>query len=98
MPEQENRPQDVNAQPTNPEQFQAAREAAEQKIDQAIDQFASKIPGAEQYVGHAKEAASGVLNNLEKEAEGRLGGIVNSASGILGGLFGKRKKEEPPPS
>ena len=140
MPEQENRPQDVSEQPQNPEQFQAAREAAEQspeqlqaareaaeqspeqaqaaretaeqspeqlqaaretaehKIDQAIDQYASKIPGGEQFASQAKEAAAGVLNTLEREAEHRFGGIMSSAGGFLGGLFGKRKKEEPPPS
>ncbi|GLV55068.1 hypothetical protein KDH_19150 [Dictyobacter sp. S3.2.2.5] len=98
MPEQE-RPQDVNAQPQNPEQFQAARETAEQKIRQAIDQYASKIPGGEQFASQAKDAATNVLNTLEKEAGNRLGGIVSGAGGILGGLFGKRKQEdEPPPS
>lgn len=98
MPEQE-RPQDINEQPQNPERFRAARETAEHKINQAIEQYASKIPGGEQFVGQAKEAASNVLNTLEKEAGNRLGGIVSGAGGILGGLFGKRKKEdELPPS
>ncbi|GHO83717.1 hypothetical protein [Dictyobacter formicarum] len=85
-------------QPQNPEHLQAARDTAEQKIRQAIDQYASKIPGGEQFASQAKEAAAGVLNTLERGAGNRLGGVVNSASGFLGGLFGKRKKEEPPPS
>jgi hypothetical protein len=53
---------------------------AEQQVDQAIDQFAGKIPGGQQYAQQAKEAASGILGNLESEAEQHMGN--------LGGLFG----------
>jgi len=42
---------------------------AEQQINQAIDQFANKIPGGQQYSQQAKDAASGILGNLENEAE-----------------------------
>ena len=51
----------------------------------AIDQFANKIPGGQQYAGQAKDVASGILGNLENQAEQRLGG---GAGGMLGGLFG----------
>ncbi len=62
-------------------QFSGAKQQAQQGMDQAIDQFANKIPGGQQYSQQAKDAAGGVLNNLEGEAEKRLGGG-------LGGLFG----------
>ena len=48
---------------------------ANQQIDSAIDQYASKIPGGEQYKQQAKDAASGELDNLEQEAEKRFGGL-----------------------
>ena len=47
---------------------------AENQVDSAIDQFANKIPGGSQHAQEAKDAASGILGNLEKEAENRLGG------------------------
>nr|MDQ2888852.1 hypothetical protein [Chloroflexota bacterium] len=58
----------------------SARQMANQQVDQAIDQFAQKIPGGQQYSQQAKDAAGGVLDNLEQEGEKRLGN--------LGGLFG----------
>jgi len=62
------------------DQFGGAKQQAKQQIDQAIDQFANKIPGGQQYSQQAKDAAAGALDNLEGEAEKRLGG--------LGGMFG----------
>ncbi len=56
-----------------------ARQMAENQIDQAIDQYGNKIPGGSQYTQQAKEAAGGLLNNLEQDAEKRMGN--------LGGLF-----------
>ncbi len=53
----------------------SARNVAEQKVNQAIDQFAGKIPGGEQYKQQAKDAAEGVLLNLEKEGENRINGM-----------------------
>jgi hypothetical protein len=55
-------------------------------MDQAIDQFANKIPGGSQYAGQAKDAASGILGNLENEAEKRAGG--------LGGMFGGNQGDQ----
>ena len=57
-----------------------AKQMANQQIDSAIDQFANKIPGGEQYKQQAKDAASGELDNLEQQAEQRFGN--------MGGLFG----------
>ena len=52
-----------------------ARNASEQQVNQAIDQFAGKIPGGEQYKQQAKDAADGILNNLQKEGENRINGM-----------------------
>ncbi len=60
--------------------YDQARQAAQQQVDSAIDQFANKIPGGQQYSQQAKDAAGGALENLEQQAENRFGN--------LGGLFG----------
>lgn len=52
-----------------------ARQAAGQQVNQAIDQFATKLPGGEQYKQQAKDAADGVLRNLEKEGENCINGM-----------------------
>ncbi len=57
-----------------------ARNAAQNQVDQAIDQFGNKIPGGSQYTQQAKDAAHSVLDNLEQEGEKRMGN--------LGGIFG----------
>jgi hypothetical protein len=57
--------------------FGGVNQMANQQIDSAIDQFANKIPGGQQYSQQAKDAASGALDNLEQqgvqEAEKRFG-------------------------
>ncbi|MBV8822012.1 MAG: hypothetical protein JO123_04415, partial [Ktedonobacteraceae bacterium] len=78
--------QDQYGQGQNPQQQQHGslhqpREMAEQQIDQAIDQFGNKIPGGSQYTQQAKEAASGILDNLENQVEKKAGDM-------LGGMFG----------
>ncbi|MBA2394381.1 MAG: hypothetical protein H0V70_16760 [Ktedonobacteraceae bacterium] len=57
-----------------------ARGAADNQINQAIDQFGNKIPGGSQYTDQAKKAASEALDNLQQEGEKRMGN--------LGGMFG----------
>jgi hypothetical protein len=57
-----------------------ARRMAEQQIDQVIDQFGNKVPGATQYTQQAKDAVGGILDNLEREVENRMGN--------MGGTFG----------
>src|ERR1700730_921491 len=61
-------------------QFSGARQVADQQINQAIDQFANKIPGGPQPAGQGKDVGSGILGNLENQAEQRLGG---GAGGML---------------
>jgi hypothetical protein len=50
-------------------------------VDQAIDQFANRIPGGQQYSQQAKDAAASGLDALENEAEKRAGDM-------FGGMFG----------
>ena len=61
-------------------QFSGERQQAQQQVDATIDQFASKIPGGQNFSQQAKDQANNALGNLESEAENRLGG--------LGGMFG----------
>jgi len=63
-----------------------ARQMAENQINQAIDQYGNKIPGGSKFTQQAKDAADGVLNNLEQEAEKRMGN--------LGGLFGGNQNNQ----
>jgi hypothetical protein len=67
--------------------FDAAKHLAEQQIDSAIDQFAQKIPGGTAHAQQAKDAAEGLLDNLEKQAEEHMGDV----GGMLGNLFGHHK-------
>ncbi len=80
-------------QQTGQGQLGGARRMAEQQVDQAIDQFAQKIPGGQQYAQKAKDAASGILDNLEKEGENRVGGL----GGMLGGILGQNKENQSQP-
>lgn len=49
-----------------------ARQFAENQIDQAIDQYANKIPGGEGYTQPVKNVAHGLLDDLEQAAQQRL--------------------------
>jgi len=57
---------------------------AGQQVDQAIDQFANKIPGGQQHAQQAKHAAGGILDNLEGEAEKRMGDLGDPFGGNQG--------------
>lgn len=90
QPSQQQNPQGGSAQQQgqgNPAQLEAAKHMAEQQLDQVIDQFAQKIPGGTAHAQQAKDAAAGLLDNLEKEAEQHMGDV----GGMLGGLFGHHK-------
>jgi hypothetical protein len=66
-----------NQQDTGP--FGEARRAAEQQVDQGIDNLGNKIPGGERFTGQAKDMASKGMDEMENEAEKRgrdmLGGM-----------------------
>jgi hypothetical protein len=53
----------------------AAKQIAYQQISQAIDEFASNIPGGQQLAQPAKKAVSGILDEMEKAASTRMGGM-----------------------
>ncbi|HLG76299.1 MAG TPA: hypothetical protein VKX46_07785 [Ktedonobacteraceae bacterium] len=63
----------------------SVRQGIENQIGQAIDHYASQVPGGERYSPEAKKAVSGILDGLqqqlENEAASRLGGLG-------GGMFG----------
>ncbi|GAC1404417.1 MAG: hypothetical protein NVS4B12_15480 [Ktedonobacteraceae bacterium] len=80
-------------QPIGHEQAEQLKHQAEQKIDETIDQFAQKIPGGTQVSQQAKDAMSGVLDNLEQQAEAQAGNLLNNAGNIIGGIFGHHDKE-----
>jgi hypothetical protein len=80
-----------NPQQGNPAQqrgmLSGARDMAQNQIDQVIDQYANKIPGGSGFTQQAKEAASGILDGLEKEGENRI-------NEMGGGLFGGNKEKQ----
>lgn len=61
-----------------------ARNMAQEQADQAIDQFAGKVPGGTQFSQQAKDAVGGILQNLEHEGENRLGTMLGGNAGSLG--------------
>jgi type II secretory pathway component PulF len=88
MPNQDYNQQNPQGQqgPQGNDALDSARHVAEQKIDAAIDQFAQKIPGGQNYSQQAKDAAGNVLENLEQQLEQQVeqrGGVGN----ILGNIF-----------
>lgn len=65
------------------DQLGGAKQQAEDQINNAIDEFASKVPGGDQFSQQAKDAAAGGLDNIEQQAEGKLGDLPG-----IGGMFG----------
>jgi hypothetical protein len=61
--------------------FGDAQRAAEQQVDQGIDNLGNKIPGGERFTGQAKDMASKGMDDLENEAEKR-------GQDMLGGMGG----------
>ncbi len=94
MPNQNNEQGNQNTLPISHEQVDQLKNQAEQKIDETIDQLAQKIPGGTQFSGQAKEAMSGVLDNLEKQAEEQGGNILSNLGNSIGGIFGHHNEEK----
>ncbi|GCE46416.1 hypothetical protein EI42_04505 [Thermosporothrix hazakensis] len=72
----------------------AARDVAEEKINQVIDQFAAKVPGGEQFKEQAKNMAAQGLDLLEDQAEQQLQAKAQDLLGNLGNMFGGKKEEK----
>ena len=94
MPNQNNEQGNQNTLPVSQEQMDALKNQAEQKIDETIDQFAQKVPGGTQFSQQAKDAMSGVLDNLEKQAEEQGGNILGNIGNSIGGIFGHHNDEQ----
>jgi len=94
MPNQNNEQGNQNTLPISHEQMDSLKQQAEQKIDETIDQFAQKVPGGTQFSQQAKDAMSGVLDNLEKQAEEQGGNILGNLGNTIGGIFGQHKNEQ----
>ncbi len=94
MADQNNNQGNQNTLPIGHEQVDQLRHQAEQQIDNTIDQFAQKIPGGTQVNQQAKDAMSGVLDNLEKQAEAQGGNLLGNAGNMLGGMFGHQNDQK----
>lgn len=73
-------------------QLAQVKQQAQQQINSAIDMFASKLPGGAVLSQPAKNAASGILDNLEQTATGKISNL-GDVGGMLGGILGQ--KQEP---
>ncbi len=82
-----------NTLPIGHDQAEALKHQAEQKIDETIDQLAQKIPGGTNFSQQAKDAMSGVLDNLEQQAEQQGGNILNNLGNSIGGMFGHKDQK-----
>ena len=72
----------------------SARQWAGEQVNQAIDQYANKLPGGEQYKDEAKQMAQKGLDTLEQQAEQHQGDIVEKLKNALGGLFGGGRQKQ----
>jgi hypothetical protein len=71
----------------------ALRRQVESQIHQAIDQYASRLPGGSMVAGTAKQAVSGVLDNLERQADNAIDQRLGNLPGV-GGMFGGNRSNE----
>ncbi len=62
------------------------RQAVENQIYQAIDHYGSQVPGGERFTPEAKNAVSGILDNLQRQLEAQA---ANRMGGLGSGLFGE---------
>ena len=62
------------------------RQAVENQIYQAIDHYGSQVPGGHQFTPEAKNAVSGILDNLQRQLEAQA---ANRMGGLGGSLFGE---------
>lgn len=62
------------------------RQDVENQIYQAIDHYGSQVPGGERFTPEAKNAVSGILDNLQSQLEGQA---ASRMGGLGSGLFGE---------
>jgi hypothetical protein len=61
------------------------RQDVQSQINSAIEHFAGQIPGGSQHADFAKQAVSGVLDELQRRLESQA---ASSMGGVGGSLFG----------
>jgi len=89
--DQQGQPYNQQGQPNNG-MLSSAEQMAEQKVNEAIDQFAHKIPGGENVSQQAKVAADNVLKNLEQQLEQQAEQHKGDVGSIIGNIFGGHNK------
>lgn len=87
------------------DQINAAKQQAQQQVDNTIGNLASKVPGGDQFAQQAKQQANSAIDNLSQQAQqqagnaagnleqqaqqGGLGGLSDKLGGLLGGGGGQ---------
>ena len=71
----------------------AVRQQIESQIHQAIDQYANRLPGGSLVAGSAKQAASHILDNLERQADSQIDSRLSNVPGVGGAFQGNQSNE-----
>lgn len=71
----------------------ALRRQVESQMHQAIDQYAGRLPGGSLAAGVAKQAVSGILDNLERQADNAVDQRLGNVPGVGGMFRGNRGNE-----
>jgi len=66
----------------------SVRQDIESQMGGLIDQYANQIPGGSRFSPEAKQALSGVLDNLQRQLENEA---ANRLGGMDGSLFGENQ-------
>jgi hypothetical protein len=64
------------------------RQNIEAQMGGLIDHYAGQVPGGHQFSPEAKQAVSGILDNLQRQLENQA---ANRLGGMGGGLFGENQ-------
>jgi len=77
----------------------AVRQDVQQQINGLIDHYASQVPGGHTFTPEAKQAVSGILDNLQNQLESQVQSRVSGMGGGLGNrvggsLFGSEPNNE----
>jgi hypothetical protein len=68
------------------------RQAVENQIYQAIDHYGSQVPGGEHFTPEAKNAVSGILDNLQRQLEAQAANRMGNLGGSLLGEGGNQSR------
>jgi hypothetical protein len=75
----------------------AIRKAVEDKVCEAVDGVANRIPNGQQYRDQFHKAIGGAMDTLEKQAQNQMGNM-GDMMGSIGNMMGKRpdQPDNPP--